>query len=582
MQPSLHSSDEEIKNKFKRLVDFEDVALLLEIPTEFLWKILIRDKQINYTSFPLGKKSGGYRTIYSPSKNLAILQTKLAYILSLNFTPHNRAHGFIEKRSIVTNASEHLKKSFVLNIDLENFFESISFARVRKMFISYFKLGEIVATTLANICIHPGGFLPQGAATSPIISNILAKSLDKELKQLSIESKGVKYTRYADDITFSTNKRVFPRSIAFLNEDGQVELSERLMQIIKKNGFNVNGKKVRMQDSKKNQSVTGITVNEKLNISRAYIRRIRSILNCIEKNIDDLDTAREVFERKYPFRQRAKGNYPEMFSVLRGMINHVGHVKGKSDPVYLKLANRFNDISPEHKVIKSVDKQSSKRKMYEDYTYVIEQENPVVAFASEQRNEFEHVYHNQGTGFLLKGFGLVTNAHVLKDLVDAIELKMVIPEPYYVRVFKSNDINVHMMRIECYDIEKDIAILRSNSVDHNAEGFDYNELIQKEQLIDLVGYPDYRRGQEIRVDNGFVRGIRMHTDSSDKSIAHKRYEITPTIYGGNSGGPIVNEKGEVIAVAVKGATMNGVVPNEVIPISEVIELAKRQLFSHSH
>lgn len=527
------------------------------------------------------KKSGSYRTIHSPSKNLAILQKKLAYILSLNFKPHNQAHGFIEERSIVTNASEHLKKSYVLNIDLENFFESISFARVRKMFISYFKLGEAVATTLANICTHPEGFLPQGAATSPIISNILTKSLDKELKQLSIESKGVKYTRYADDITFSTNKRVFPRTVAFLNEDRQVVLSERLMQIIKKNGFNVNGQKIRLQDRESNQSVTGITVNEKLNVGRTYIRRIRSILNCIEKNVDDLDVARELFWRKYPFRQRAQGKQSEMFSVLRGMINHVGHVKGPSDPVYLKLARRFNNVSPKHKVIKAVEKQSSKRKMYEEYTFVIEQEKPVVAFPSKESEDFENVYHNQGTGFLLKGIGLVTNVHVLKDLVDAIELEMWIPQSYYVRVFNSNDSNGHMMRIECYDIEKDIAILRSTTLDHNTEGFSYSEFIQKNQLIDLIGYPDYRRGQEIRVANGFVRGIRMHTDSSDKTVTHKRYEITPTIYGGNSGGPIVNEKGEVIAVAVKGATMNGVVPNEVIPISEVIELAKRKLFSYS-
>ncbi len=449
------------------------------------------------------------------------------------------------------------------------------------MFISYFKLSEIVATTLANICTHPDGFLPQGAATSPIISNILAKTLDKELKQLSIESKGVKYTRYADDITFSTNKKLFPKSIAFLNEDGQIVLSERFMKIITKNGFNVNKKKIRLQDSEGNQSVTGITVNEKLNVSRNYIRRIRSILNCIEKNINDLDYAREVFERKYPFRQRANRIHPEMFSVLRGMVNHVGHVKGTSDPVYLKLASRFNNVSPEHKVIKSVEEQSNKRKLYEEYTFVIEQENPVVAFPFKGSMDFEYVYHNQGTGFLLKGIGLITNVHVLKDLVDAIELEMYIPQSYYVRVFNSIDFKEHMMKIECYDIEKDIAILRSSSLDHNAEGFSYNELIQKDQPIDLVGYPDYRMGQDIRVDNGFVRGIRMHNDSCDNTVKHKRYEITPTIYGGNSGGPVINVNSEVIAVAVKGATMNGVVPNEVIPISEVIELANRKLFVYS-
>ncbi|WP_339322910.1 reverse transcriptase domain-containing protein [Paenibacillus sp. FSL W8-0194] len=571
MQPSLHSSDEEIKTKFRSLVDFEDVAALLEISTEFLWKILIRDKQINYTSFPLIKKNGGYRTIYSPSKNLKILQKKLAYILSLNFTPHNRAYGFIEKRSIVTNASEHLKKAFVLNIDLENFFESISFARVRKMFISYFKLNEAVSTTLANICTHPDGFLPQGAATSPIVSNILAKSLDKELLKLSLESKGVKYTRYADDITFSTNKKVFPRSIAFLNDDEQVVLSDKLIQIIKKNGFNVNEDKIRLQDREGNQSVTGITVNEKLNVSRTYIRRIRSILNCIEKNIDDLDVARGIFESKYPFRQRAKENYPEMFLVLRGMITHVGHVKGKRDPIYLKLANRFNSISPKKLVIKSAEMQKNKRKVYEDYTYVINQDDDIKKVYDPQKGELVDLYYGQGTGFLLKGIGIVTNTHVLGTVVEALKNGAKLPKSYRIHAFKHDYQLACQLNITCYDPERDIAILTPDGIDCSSIGFEYNKSITKGQSIDLIGYPDYRQGQEIRVENGFVQGKRIHKGSQGEYIRH---EISPTIYAGNSGGPVVNENAEVIAVAVKGATMNGVVPNEVIPISEIIKLAQ--------
>lgn len=571
MQVSLHSSDEELKRKFRSLVDFEDVALLLEIPTEFLWKILIRDKQINYTSFPLRKKNGGYRTIYSPSKNLKILQRKLAYILSLNFTPHNRAYGFIEKRSIVTNASEHLKKKFVLNIDLENFFESITFARVRKMFISYFKLNATVSTTLANICIHPDGFLPQGAATSPIVSNILTKSLDKELLKLSLESRGVIYTRYADDITFSTNKKSFPRNISFLNDDEQVVLSEKLIQIIKKNGFSVNKDKIRLQDRRGNQSVTGITVNEKLNVGRSYIRRIRSILNCIEKNIDNLDVAREIFECKYPFRQRAKGDYPEMFLVLRGMITHVGHVKGKRDPIYLKLANRFNRVSPKKVVIKSAEMQEDKRKDYEDYTYVINQDDDVKSAYDPQKGELVDLYYGQGTGFLLKGIGIVTNTHVLGTVVEVLRNGARLPKNYHIHAFKHNYQLPYNLNIACYDLERDIAILTSDDIDYSSIGFEYNMSITKGQSIDLIGFPDYRKGQEIRVENGFVQGKRIHQGSQGEYIRH---EISPTIYAGNSGGPIVNEDSEVIAIAVRGATMNGVVPSEVIPITEIINLAR--------
>ncbi|MCF2945654.1 reverse transcriptase domain-containing protein [Paenibacillus tarimensis] len=568
VRPLLQSSDDKIKSKFKTLTDFEDVALLLEIPVEFLWKILIRDKQINYKSFPLAKKNGGYRTIYSPSKNLTLLQKKLAYILSLNFTPHTRAYGFIEKRSIVTNASEHLKKNYVLNIDLENFFESISFARVRKMFISYFKFNDTVSTTLANICVHPDGILPQGAATSPIISNILAKSLDKELLRLSLESKGVKYTRYADDITFSTNKKTFPKAIALLNDDKQVILSDNLIQIIKSNGFNVNERKIRLQDREGNQSVTGITVNEKLNVSRTYIRRIRSILNCIEKNINDLDFARSIFERKYPFRQRVKGNYPDMFLVLRGMITHVGHVKGKRDPIYLKLASRFNRISPKKMIINSAEKQNNKRKAYEDYTYVIDQDDIKCVF-DPKMDDMVDLYYGQGTGVLLKGIGVVTNTHVLGTIIDALDNGAKLPSSYRIRVFKHD--SELACTITCYDPERDIAILTPDDIDCSAIGLEYNTSITKGQSIDLIGYPNYRQGQEIRVENGFVQGKRIHKGTKGEYIRH---EISPTIYAGNSGGPVVNENAEVIAIAAKGATENGVVPNEVIPISEIIKLAQ--------
>ncbi|MGG5736696.1 trypsin-like peptidase domain-containing protein [Bacillus cereus group sp. IBL03679] len=117
----------------------------------------------------------------------------------------------------------------------------------------------------------------------------------------------------------------------------------------------------------------------------------------------------------------------------------------------------------------------------------------------------------------------------------------------------------------------DIAILDVKDIDISKTGYKYNELIEKGQNVELVGFPNYREGQEIRIQEGTIQGIRIN-ESRDRLRKYIRHEITTTIYGGNSGGPIVNENNEVIAVAVKGATLNGVSPNEVIPISDVIKL----------
>ncbi|MFV5316279.1 reverse transcriptase domain-containing protein [Priestia megaterium] len=566
----LKNGTKNIKSRFKSLENFENIADLLEIPVELLWKILIRDKDKNYRIFKLRKKDGGHRTIYAPETNLAILQKKLSYILSLNYNVHHRAHGFTRKRDIVTNASEHLDKRYVLNFDLENFFESITFRKVRKMFISYFGFNDKVATTLASICCHPTGFLPQGAATSPIISNIIANGLDKELTRIAKNSKWSKYTRYADDITFSSNNKKFPQEIAQLI-DGHIVLSETILNIIQKHGFKINHKKTRLQNHKENQTVTGITVNEKLNVNRKYIRRIRSILDCIEKNIEDIENAVNIFESKYPYRQKWQKGKPDMFHILKGMISHVGNVKGKEDPVYLKLANRFNGVA-ESSTSTPFKLPITNRAFHENYTFIIDGDDFEIYITP---NGTEELLPEQGTGFILKGIGLVTNAHVVDEFIKVIESKEGrFVNEFYISFFKSTDYHVkHSAKIIYQNTDMDIAVLEIKDMDVFKNGYEYNKFIERGQKIELVGFPNYRKGQEIGIKEGVVEGVRMHK-SKDGSKDYRRYEISPTIHGGNSGGPVVNEDNEVIAVAVKGLSDRGISPNEVIPISDVIQLVE--------
>ncbi len=195
-------------------------------------------------------------------------------------------HGFSKERSIVTNARKHcsVKTTFVLNIDLENFFPSITFFRVRGLFQSKpFNFSYNFSTVLAHLCCH-NGKLPQGAPTSPILANLICRSLDKELMSLAYRNRAT-YTRYCDDITFSFSVKNFnklPGGICSFDGSTTV-LGTELQAIIEKNGFNVNAKKTRLSSSMHRMEVTGLTINKFPNVKRDFVDRIRGALHSWEK-----------------------------------------------------------------------------------------------------------------------------------------------------------------------------------------------------------------------------------------------------------------------------------------------------------
>lgn len=567
-KPKLISDDQSLISSFNSLKDFRDVCNLLELtPTHLHYILFEKTPSHYYNSFTIPKKNGGVRNITASNGSLKILQEKLNQILQLVYTPNAAIHGFTLNKSIVTNASKHLRKKNLLNFDLLDFFPSINLGRVRGVLISFFGLGSEAATIIANICCYNNS-LPQGSPTSPILSNMICFDLDKQFQSFAMKN-GCIYTRYADDITFSTSKSLFPKSIAF-EENEIIRLGPKIIKILEENSFKINPLKTRLNNRLQHLGVTGITVNEKLNVKRDYIKKIRAILRCLE--INSLENAQSIFETKYKKIKNKKPNskYPSILTVVRGMINHVGHVKGNNDYIYLKLSDRFNMISPEKLIIKSADLQHITKEFYKDHTYIIDMDD-IKTIYDPKNEKLVDIYHGQGTGFLLKGIGIVTNAHVFKEILELMSNGAIFHKDYRIHAYKHDDNEVYLLSIAFYDLEKDIMILTPDNIDFLSIGFDHNEIIRKEQLIDLIGYPNYLEGQDIRIENGFVQGIRIHRGNHGSYI---RYEISPTIYAGNSGGPIVNKNKEVIAVAVKGVTEHGVVPSEVIPISEVIKLAK--------
>lgn len=348
MSEGLSNTPHEIRDEFLKLQNRDDIAKLLGVTTKqlnFHLYVLPADKK--YKVFNVPKKSGGSRQISAPTSLIKLIQRNLKEVLETVYKPKPATHGFVPDRSIVTNARLHKKRRYVLNLDLNNYFPTIHFGRVRGMFMGNpYHLNDEVSTILAQICCHKG-VLPQGAPTSPIISNMICARLDAKLQQLAKEHLCT-YSRYADDITFSTNRSRFPSALAYLSEIGQVEIGNELSSVIEENGFQINPKKTRLQAKQQRQEVTGLTVNKYPNVERRSVKQIRAILHAWKKYGVE-STAQNYYEnhtgKKYSDHQVYR---PPFQKVVFGKINFVGMVKGKSNPVYLGLLREFIRLAPEY------------------------------------------------------------------------------------------------------------------------------------------------------------------------------------------------------------------------------------------
>jgi RNA-directed DNA polymerase len=207
----------------KASTSLSDLAALLAFKPKALSYVLYKQPEANkYTVFLIPKRNGGERTIKAPVDALKLIQQRLSNLLQdcvdeVNTSKNRKdrtAHGFKRKRSIITNARQHRHRRYVFNLDLEDFFPSINFGRVRGFFIKTkdFELHPDVATVIAKIACHENS-LPQGSPCSPVISNLVAHLLDMRLVSLA-SAAGCTYSRYADDLTFSTNKKNFPADVA--------------------------------------------------------------------------------------------------------------------------------------------------------------------------------------------------------------------------------------------------------------------------------------------------------------------------------------------------------------------------------
>lgn len=273
-----------------------DVADILGFQKKALSYILyVQPDSDKYKEFDIPKRSGGVRRIAAPQGGLKLIQRRLAVLLQdclgeINTDTANDnktkpsgqiSHGFKRGLSIRTNAKKHRNRRYVFNIDLIDFFGSINFGRVRGFLIKdkRFNLDPKVATILAQIACFKKS-LPQGSPCSPVVSNLIGNILDTHMVRLASRTRCT-YTRYADDLTFSTNKRCFPQSIAIQSDDDNHAWipGPELLRLINRSGFAINPKKTRMQYHCSRQEVTGLVVNKKVNIRHEYRHSVRAMVH---------------------------------------------------------------------------------------------------------------------------------------------------------------------------------------------------------------------------------------------------------------------------------------------------------------
>jgi RNA-directed DNA polymerase len=311
-----------------------DVAGLLGFSASGLSYVLYKQPHNQkYTKFDIPKKSGGTREINAPLGALKGMQKELADLLyacreELAAAKPRRAlsHGFRKGQSIIDNAKVHTNRRYVLNLDLADFFPTFNFGRVRGFFLKDrdFELNEKVATILAQIACCEGA-LPQGSPCSPIIADMVAHVLDVRLVALAKEHR-VTYSRYADDLTFSTSQKDFPVALATGGSDptDPWALGSPLVKIIERAGFAVNPDKTRMQVRASRQLVTGLSVNVKANIPQDYWRSIRSMCRALFTTGTYYRYVRKADAEAKP--QPLLNN----LDILGGMLSHVYHVKKES------------------------------------------------------------------------------------------------------------------------------------------------------------------------------------------------------------------------------------------------------------
>ena len=504
-----------------KINNIDDLNEYLGINTTRLKKIMYcASKGYLYVNFELKKKNGKFRKINSPVKELKEIQYKIYDYLKTLYCATKSSYGFEIGKNNILNAEKHKKHKYVLNIDLKDMFSQITANRIKGMLKSGpYNLDEGVARAISIITCYKG-LLPQGAPTSPIISNMLLKMLDTKLIKYS-EENNLYYTRYADDLSFSAN-RDFSK-IVFNNYPESFDIKEELKSIFNESNFVINNEKTKYYTYYKRQEVTGIVVNKKLNIAKEKMKEMRLLLYLCKK-FSILSTAKRYFEKNKKNYFNDKEIENKFAQVLFGKINYFVNVKGELDRIGIKFREQYNEIFSEKSKF-NMDSLNTKKNNILNNIVIIETENVT------------------GTGFLLKKVGLITAHHVVYDSSGNFMQDIKV-------LYKNNKIVISESDVLYKNGSFDYVIIKKTEFNDVSVGFDYKINFQLGDKVIYAGYPDYSEGDDVYIADANVTSLKKKTVVGYVSL------VDNDIFHGMSGGPVLNETMEVIGYILVGIEMN--------------------------
>lgn len=346
-----------------------------------------------YHMFTIPKSNNEFRAIHAPRKDLKAIQKQLALQLAKFYEPPLSVHGFISKRSIVTNASVHVGKQAVVSLDIKDFFPCISPQRIFGLLKRPpFNFSSHIAYCLSRILCTDFG-LPQGSPASPVLANMICKNMDRKLMGFAKEN-GAFYTRYADDIVFSFGNKITFKKLFF--KDGKFLIPDNLRAIIEtykgKKSFEINEEKVRYSVKSARQIVTGIVVNKKTNLPRKSYRYLRSALDHWRKY--GLNNAVMSFFNTINPTDYQINIYED---IIYGHLAYYRMVLGEtafSSTPLMSLGSKFNELSSVR-------------------TFPISKPSDSIFLISTEADIDEMLA--EGVGFFLQDVGIVTAKHLFDN-----------------------------------------------------------------------------------------------------------------------------------------------------------------------
>ena len=309
--------------RFQALTDPAGLGRLLGVPENVL---LRHAENPQYHSFYIPKPGGQKRFIQHPVTGLKMIQQQLNRYLQAVYhgIRPDCAQGFLvsptddpRPRNIYTNALAHCKSEWFLNMDLQDFFHTVTLTQLRDLFRHLFFFPPALTNTLTGLTACQGR-LPMGAPTSPVLSNLVCLLLDYQLGALADQAKAV-YTRYADDLTFSFAGPPPP------------DFVEQVRQVILFQNFKVNERKLRLQPRLEQPEITGLVIGcgPLPTLSKVWLRRLKEEVRILRWLLSEAVRERGIFHA-YVFDRFRQS--------VRGQVEFVGFVRGKADRTYRKLA----------------------------------------------------------------------------------------------------------------------------------------------------------------------------------------------------------------------------------------------------